>query len=235
MLLPLSTTTSQSMQRPPLDAHNLAPAMYHLVQCYEYEVLPAGHVRVLELSAVGPPLVDISPTSCSLRIVPFLVEPTVVPYDALPYMWRGSTAVDTLLCDGKMLRTQHNIREALPYLARRPSNLPLWIDAISINQSDEVENLEQVRLISEIYQRADHVWVWLGLGEGPGCSVAVEDIIPRMGDIAKTIRDLPEDRTIPPSQLGLPDVNSSAWTALERVLNSPWFLRLWVVQEACLA
>jgi hypothetical protein len=38
----------------------------------------------------------------------------------------------------------------------------LWIDAICINQSDNEEKSQQVRLMGEIYSKAEVVRVWLG-------------------------------------------------------------------------
>ena len=38
----------------------------------------------------------------------------------------------------------------------------LWIDAICINQSDDVEKSQQVQLMRGIYATADHVLIWTG-------------------------------------------------------------------------
>src|SRR5438045_3822142 len=40
--------------------------------------------------------------------------------------------------------------------------LCLWIDAISISQSDAVEKASQIRLMKEIFEKAQHVVCWLG-------------------------------------------------------------------------
>jgi len=45
------------------------------------------------------------------------------------------------------------------------SNNYLWIDALCINQSDNVEREIQVPLMGSIYTNARHVIVWLGLEE----------------------------------------------------------------------
>lgn len=205
---------------------------------YIYQPLPAQHFRVLELTTPVPTEQDISSTTLtwSLRIVPF-DDPNTEPvrYDALSYTWGDLSTTYPLVCDGQVLQIHHNLYEALPYLARRPSSLPLWIDALCINQSDESEKLNQIRQMSDIYRRASCVWVWLGVGEEPGSREAVESIIPRMGEINEALEALPFDHTALPSDLGLPEVDSPVWDAFDKILNSPWFERLWVVQEAALA
>lgn len=66
----------------------------------------------------------------------------------------------SLICDSKLLQIHHNIPEALPYLACRSSTLPQWIDAVGINQSDDRQKIEKIRLTTEIYRRAARVWAW---------------------------------------------------------------------------
>lgn len=81
-----------------------------------------------------------------------------------------------LLCNGKTIAVTRNLHEALwqlrenrKRLARlkrytRSHNQPLhfWIDAICINQGNNKEKSFQVGLMREIYEWADHVFVWLG-------------------------------------------------------------------------
>jgi len=67
-----------------------------------------------------------------------------------------------LLCNGQELRIHQNLKNALPYLAQRQSTLPIWIDAVCINQSDSEEKFTQIRMMHRIYGQATQVWVWLG-------------------------------------------------------------------------
>jgi hypothetical protein len=94
----------------------------------------------------------------------------------------------------------------------------------------------QIRLMSEIYKRAECVVVWLGVGKEPFASEVVEDVLPRVPNIAKKIEELPkDDDTLLLDDFGLPGVESPSWFAFNQVTNSPSFSRLWVVQEATLA
>ena len=41
---------------------------------------------------------------------------------------------------------------------------PIWIDAVCINQNDDLEKSGQIPLMGEIYSKAAEVLVWLGSG-----------------------------------------------------------------------
>lgn len=205
------------------------------LQKYNYQFLPPGHFRVLELASPVQGQEN-NQLAWSLRIVPFPDSgKNELAYDALSYTWGENITTYQLICDGQVLQIRQNLYEALPYLARRSSGLPLWIDAVCINQSDEVEKIGQISLMSKIYQRAACVWVWLGVGEEPGCSEAVESILPRIGEIAGAIEEMPESRIFQLSDFDLPAESSPAWDAFLKIVKNPWNGRLWVVQEASLA
>jgi hypothetical protein len=85
-----------------------------------------------------------------------------VRYNALSYTWGDPTAVQTILCEGKVLRVTQNLHEALTEYQKRGESAPLWADAICINQSDVTEKTEQVRLMRHVYIQADMVIIWLG-------------------------------------------------------------------------
>lgn len=70
--------------------------------------------------------------------------------------------------DSCRLSVTVNLYEAL--LALREQHLPraLWVDAICINQRDDLEKQEQMRFMADIYGKANRVVVWLGTGENGG-------------------------------------------------------------------
>jgi len=100
------------------------------------------------------------PISCNLEHVKFADKPK---YRALSYMW-GDQAVKTeILLDGAPFQVGQNLWDAPHYLRHRndPNRMPLWIDAICINQGDVQERNRQLAMMKWIYFRADTV-VWLG-------------------------------------------------------------------------
>lgn len=55
-----------------------------------------------------------------------------------------------------------NLAEAIRLLRMKQTIVPLWIDAISINQKDTAERSRQVRRMGEIYDNATSVYSWAG-------------------------------------------------------------------------
>lgn len=75
-------------------------------------------------------------------------------FDALSYTWGDLTHTFPFTCNGQMLQIHQNLKNALPYLAKRQSSLPICINAVCINQSNNVEKFSQVRMMHDIYRRA---------------------------------------------------------------------------------
>jgi len=88
-------------------------------------------------------------------------------YDALSYEW-GSPADDdpVILLNDHDLTVRRNLFDALLTFRREGRysyGLRIWVDALSINQSDTRERNHQVELMGMIYRRAVAVLVWPGM------------------------------------------------------------------------
>lgn len=83
---------------------------------------------------------------------------------------------------------------------------PFWIDSICIDQRSDLEKTHQVKLMSQIYSRAECVLVWFP------CVL--------------------EDAPIPKSK-HLEEVDTT--TALQHMTSSPYWRRVWIIQEFVLA
>lgn len=152
---------------------------------------------------------------------------------------------------------QQNLSDFLRRHMRRPqlSNaewpLPLWIDAVCINQEDPAEKRAQISLMGEIYASAQSVLVWLGedaqdlqcvywfnrtflpavfhFGECHGLE---------QGELRARIRTL--DPHFWRQEVGLEPFAGWGWdecfaTFLRFFARRCWFRRAWVVQEVALA
>ncbi|KAI1746850.1 HET-domain-containing protein [Xylaria castorea] len=89
--------------------------------------------------------------------------PAAPPYEALSYAWGDAETNRIIIVDGIQVRIPQNLFNAL--ITLRPSQLPpflMWIDYLCINQRNDIEKTWQVRLMREIYSKADHVLAWLG-------------------------------------------------------------------------
>lgn len=208
--------------------------MSHSAKPFVYQRLPPGHIRLLYKT-----IDDVGVAGWSLRTTSLDASGSNSPaYDALSYTWGDQSHTFPFVVDGRTLHIHHNLKEALPYLARRQSSLPIWIDALCINQSDEAEKAVQVRRMYAIYRQAARVWVWLGRGV-VGTDIVNEAIalLPRFNLVAAEVgRNFlwPYERPTPESK-GLPPPSSPVWDVLHDLIASPWYSRLWIVQEAALA
>ena len=127
-------------------------------------------------------------------------------YRALSYVWGHDNASHSIVVNGNHLCVRNNLYRALQALRSVQPDV-LWIDAICINQADVKEKSHQVSLMSEIYRRAEEVIIWLG--------IPVE-----LGPLSRSSRHEKEGR-------------DSRW--LTSFLASPYWSRMWAVQELVLA
>ncbi|KAH6661902.1 heterokaryon incompatibility, partial [Halenospora varia] len=81
-----------------------------------------------------------------------------------------------LLIDGKIIYITASLDDALRQLLSLGfTTIPFWIDAVCINQNDDVEKSWQVQQMMRIYKRADFVLVWLS-PEPDDSDIAVDAI-----------------------------------------------------------
>ena len=104
---------------------------------------------------------------------------------------------------------------------REPRTKVLWIDWICINQKDETEKSTQVRMMADIYKRADDVCIWLGK-ESEDSSLGI--------NFVNKIPLYERDDTFLAK-----DSSAQQWGAFVALMRREWFRRRWVVQELALA
>lgn len=112
-----------------------------------------------------------------------------------------------------------------------------WIDAICINQDDPQERAVQVNMMSDIYQKADEVVIWLGEAE-ESTPLACE-LVSKLGSLSQEERNslsfesLATDMAME-SPLG--ELHTlTHWQGLLDLFSRTWFTRCWVIQEFVLA
>jgi hypothetical protein len=131
--------------------------------------------------------------------------------------------------------------------------LPIWIDAICINQEDSVERDAQVRRMKTIYEQAERVIIWLGkYNEPTDASFRLNlsewnvhgigensEAMARSAMILLLFLQKEADQTqssdTSENSIRLADCahahDLQVWTQLARLFHRPWFERLWIVQE----
>ncbi|EKG21981.1 Heterokaryon incompatibility [Macrophomina phaseolina MS6] len=144
-------------------------------------------------------------------------------YLALSYTWgppapRGQEKFIKVIDTDESYRidVKPNLHAALVRLRHCEDYVFLWIDAICINQNDNREKSAQIPRMSEIYNGAKRVCIWLGPA----------------GENSNTAMDFVHEC------LNLDDFDrrfnqefSEKWHAVSNLLRRPWFSRRWIVQE----
>ncbi|KAE8445966.1 hypothetical protein EG329_012605 [Mollisiaceae sp. DMI_Dod_QoI] len=83
-------------------------------------------------------------------------------YKALSYAWGEQSNDREVVLDDRLFRVSSNLYSALWQLQSYSRIKTFWIDALCINQNDNLERSEQVSKMRTIYERAENVVVWLG-------------------------------------------------------------------------
>jgi hypothetical protein len=130
----------------------------------------------------------------------------------------------TVKCGIHEIVVQNTIFQLLKRLRTLDEHVVLWIDAVCINQTDNIEKGHQVAMMGQIYSSAALVVVWVGESDDRMARTA------RFFDQMASRRESADgtgDNAL--WRLGL------EWTDLAVFLERPWFTRTWVLQEVCFA
>jgi hypothetical protein len=85
-----------------------------------------------------------------------------IPFEALSYAWGRLDTPHAIKRNIKRLAITTNLYNALLIIRVENEDRILRVDAICINQKDEIERGHQVASMSDIYSRAQQVIFWLG-------------------------------------------------------------------------
>jgi hypothetical protein len=123
--------------------------------------LVAGYVRYV---CILPALAGDDPDTICCRTRITRSGPGIIPYLALSYAWGDPTPKYPVLVDGERRLIAENLWQFLREASTKPLQFScwLWIDALSIDQSDTEERRHQVGVMSTIFSDAFEVVVWLG-------------------------------------------------------------------------
>jgi hypothetical protein len=208
--------------------------------------LEAGYVRYV---CILPGLFGDSKDTirCKTRIT--RSGPGTIPYLALSYAWGDPAPTRPILVDGERRLVAENLWQFLFEAKTKPMLFScwLWIDALSIDQSDTEERRHQVGTMSTIFRKAYEVIVWLG----QGCDDSVLAMRVLSSVVQPSLRSVyarwgtSRQQTIHRAvhSTGEPHVTPSTmdeqyveWTvdvskAIVNLCQRPFWKRLWVFQE----
>lgn len=164
-------------------------------------------IRVLDIYPASDTEID-ELIKADIRVVDLESQPS---FSALSYVWGTEAELRTILCGSSTLNVTPNCHSALRSLRRLFGRLTIWIDAICINQKDELEKTQQIPLMGQIFSSAEVVYIWLGDG-----NVQSDKAIAYLDRAGLLEYFTPED----PSPRGS-SKNSRVWAAVWSLLTSP--------------
>lgn len=174
---------------------------------------PTEQIRLLTVCP-GPP--D-APLQCTLAVV--RLKPCPPPYVAISYTWGPPTPTATITIDGKPMTVRKRCHDALRTMRLHRIDMPVWIDAICINQADMGEKSFQVGMMGGIYHGAISVAACLECGDSLTMMRNLYPLIPSTLDASQAQDEVFE-----------------RWqAAVYALLGNPYFTRMWIVQEIGLA
>ncbi|KAI1141067.1 HET-domain-containing protein [Hypoxylon sp. FL0543] len=195
---------------------------------YRYKPLNAD-TREIRMLEIHPAFLTLSTIKCSLVIASLdKLGDDSVPfsfYEALSYTWGDPTGKVTIKLDGCPFEVTRNLAAALRRLRAKRGYRYLWVDAICINQADELERNSQVALMGLIYRNAEQVLIWLGR-EADGSKRAMKVIF--------SIVDLYVEENDVLASLAN-EAHRARWLDVARLFDRPYWRRVWVRQEIALA
>ncbi|PMD50634.1 HET-domain-containing protein, partial [Hyaloscypha bicolor E] len=141
-------------------------------------------------------------------------------YQALSYTWGDGTRKVPIFLNGQDFLVTTNLEDGLRHMrcktwSKSLDQLPLWIDAICINQEDSDERDVQVRRMKSIYEQAERVIIWLG-----SYNERTDETF-RL-DLNRWNIDGVEENS---------EAMARSAIVLALLFHRPWFERLWIIQE----
>jgi hypothetical protein len=225
---------------------------------------PLSGVDSIRLLRLVPHQNETADIHCELFNYSFQTSQRTHLYEALSYSWGDPDDNLPIFMNGTRFNVTVNLHAALVRLRNHSIERILWIDAICINQEDQLEKERQIQFMAKIYGHANRVLVWLGEAaddsdlaldnlrsahEKEFRSVhdkesdivsnilPCDDSIPSDDDIIPSDDDsIPsDDDFIPLDDEFIPSDDDPILPAVLALLQRPWFRRMWVRQYILLS
>jgi hypothetical protein len=168
-----------------------------------------------------------------------------ITYGAISYVWGREVSPYRIHMENGELEITEPLHAALHRLRYPDRPRILWADAICIDQDDTSEKSAQVARIASIFRATEKVIMWLGddgqVEAGWACAVSAvfTEIMPRDEEISlksvqRGLKGMKQCRC-GHDLVPVPDAAGMGLSKLSCLRSSPWFSRLWTLQELQLA
>lgn len=196
--------------------------------------LSHAELQIKQTNGLDLVLHGLETDSTSHKIKTWLKPPKQPEFEALSYCWGPDATYHSIVVNGRQVPIRRNMWWALAYLRYRTPGMKrtLWIDALCINQDDLAERSAQVSIMGSIYSIASRVLISLGKGSADSKAAfeAMAKFLRRMGT--------PERFSVRKRKLW-----SEKWfeffqekqDLFTSLCENPYWGRLWIIQEVCLA
>lgn len=146
-----------------------------------------------------------------------------VQYEALSYRWGPPVDQRVVVVDGKEVLIRVSLFTFFESLCSQPGGqkLPIWADAICINQKDTSEKSWQVAMMGKIFSQAHQVLIWLGRS-----STEAEYLFRYLRHYQDMVVQHCRHQSL---------LKDAALEGIEDFAKRKYWTRLWTVQEIMLA
>lgn len=127
-----------------------------------------------------------------------------------------------------------NLKDLLEELRRQGHPRFGWIDAICINQANDLEKKLQIPMMRDIFEYAENGYIWLGKGTIPQAEAmnVLPTLTAQLTEAFATGHALAPGREESFAEAHLPLPHEEIWRNLGTIMKNPYWSRLWTLQEA---
>jgi len=198
---------------------------------------------------------------CSLLQGPHM---QILIYEDISYNWGSADTIEEILVDGCKKKVTKSVYEILASYSSLFLPKLLWIDALCIDQENDAEKSQQVPLMGKIYLNALFTTVFLGRSSlhddqgAPSRSLIpyrydgirpnnkntqshfedarlTSDLLREFHVLQEVLRDPEMEIYKFFEYLKLSKPKQRQWAAFLKMLQHPWFERVWVIQEVAIS
>jgi Heterokaryon incompatibility protein (HET) len=167
------------------------------------------------------------------------IEATLLPvplscpgkYRCISYVWGNDTAKPHVIrLNNRRYYVTSNVHRILQSQTSIWRANYIWIDSVCIDQPNDKEKTHQVRMMRDIYAKAEKVVVWLG---EPADAKSAMFLLTELRFLKWATHPEEWARWLDMQRSVILESNLAAtkWKAFLELLNHPWFERVWVIQE----